>query len=264
MKIHAIKTGDVLVKSAFLGSPATAGLVPYFANVLLDRTRKRIPVMAWVIEHHEGIIVVDTGEDPAIKSNFITQSRFDIKPEEGIGAQLTRLGIGKKDVAKVVMTHLHGDHMDGLKDFQQTPIWVHEREFYLSQATNSKFFNRLGLNAPTLFSLPEDRFGTFENSYPLTKDGTIIAVATPGHTGGHISVIVVDNGIHYFIAGDTSYTEQTMLDQKLEGPSMEVAQHRQTLRRILDYTRQQPTVYLPSHDPESAQRLEARQPALTS
>jgi glyoxylase-like metal-dependent hydrolase (beta-lactamase superfamily II) len=263
MKIHAIKTGDVLVKSAFLGTPAKAGLLPYFANVHLDRTRVRIPVLAWVIEHPDGIIVVDTGEDPAIKSNFITQSRFEIAPEEGIGAQLTRLGIAKKDVTKVVMTHLHGDHMDGLKDFQNTPIWIKQGEFNLATAANGKFFNRLGLQAPTLFNLNADKFGTFENSVPLTSDGTVIAVSTPGHTAEHLSVVVIDNGIHYFIAGDTSYNQQAMLDQKLQGPTMKVDLHRQTLRHILDYTQQYPTVYLPSHDPDGPRRLAANETVKT-
>ncbi len=259
MKIHAIKTGDVLVKSAFLGSPATAGLLPYMANVFLDRKRVRIPVLAWVVEHPEGVIVVDTGENPAIKSNFITQSRFDIAPEEGIGAQLARLGIEKKDVAKVVMTHLHGDHMDGLKDFQNTPIWVHEREFNLARSKNSKFFANLGLQSPTLFNFNSEPFGPFETSYPLTRDGSVIAVPTPGHTAGHLSVIVVEDGIHYFIAGDVSYKERTLVSQTLEGPSLEVELHRQTLRRVMDYCREYPTVYLPSHDPESARRLAAKQ-----
>lgn len=31
-------------------------------------------------------------------------------------------------------------------------------------------------------------------------------VPTPGHTPAHVSVIVVDDGVGYFLAGDVSYT----------------------------------------------------------
>jgi glyoxylase-like metal-dependent hydrolase (beta-lactamase superfamily II) len=264
MKIHAIKTGDVLVKSAFLGSPATAGPLPYMGNIFLDRTRVRIPILAWVIEHPEGVIVVDTGEDPANKGNFITQSRYDVAPEEAIGEQLKKLGVGKKDVSKVVLTHLHGDHKDGVKDFLNTPIWVSEREYNLSPSANSKFFTGLGLQTPTLFNFNAEQVGSFQSSISLTNDGSVLAVPTPGHTAGHVSVIVMDSDVHYFIAGDVTYKERTLISQTLEGPSTEVESHRQTLRRVLDYVRQHPTVYLPSHDPASAQRLAIKQTTATT
>jgi N-acyl homoserine lactone hydrolase len=259
MKIHAIKTGDVLVKSAFLGSPANGGLLPYFANIFLDRSRVRIPVLAWAIEHSEGVIIVDTGENAATRGHFISQALFEISPEEEIGAQLDRLGIAKKDISKVVMTHLHGDHMDGLKDFQNTPIWVSEREFKLSPSANARFFSKRGLQNPTLINFNPERFGTFDSSLALTNDGTVFAIPTPGHTAGHLSVVVVEGGIHYVIAGDATYNERALINQTLEGPSLEIGLHRQTLQQIMDYVKRYPTVYLPSHDPASAHRLEAKQ-----
>ena len=47
----------------------------------------------------------------------------------------------------------------------------------------------------------------------------MIAVATPGHTADHISVIVVDEGITYVIAGDASYTEALMMAGQIDGVS---------------------------------------------
>ena len=52
---------------------------------------------------------------------------------------------------------------------------------------------------------------------------------------------------------------RAMLDQQIDGVTTDGETARDTLRRTLEYVRAQPTVYLPSHDPESAARLEARE-----
>lgn len=67
-----------------------------------------------------------------------------------------------------------------------------------------------------------------------------------------------------FLAGDTSYTEGLMLEQAVDGVSLrERIFARRTLGRVLRYAETVPTVYLPSHDPRSAARLDARVPVRT-
>jgi N-acyl homoserine lactone hydrolase len=84
-------------------------------------------------------------------------------------------------------------------------------------------------------------------------------VATHGHTKGHVSVVVEEDGHSVFLAGDTSYSEALMLDGAVDGVTPDVRTAGETLDRIREFTRQRPVVYLPSHDPEAAERLEARQ-----
>jgi glyoxylase-like metal-dependent hydrolase (beta-lactamase superfamily II) len=93
----------------------------------------------------------------------------------------------------------------------------------------------------------------------LTEVGDIIAVATPGHTADHISIIIQDSEITYFLAGDTSYNEELMLAGKLDGVSADEQVAGATLDAIRRFTQSRPTVYLPTHDPQSADRLTKRQ-----
>ena len=82
-------------------------------------------------------------------------------------------------------------------------------------------------------------------------------MATHGHTKGRVSV-VVDYGHSVFLAGDTSYNQALMVDGAIDGVTRDVRAARETLDRIRDFTRQQPVVYLPSHDPKASERLNAR------
>ena len=94
-----------------------------------------------------------------------------------------------------------------------------------------------------------------KRSRALSDDGRIVAVATPGHTPGHISVICVDDDDrHVMLAGDATDTlERLHSSGQAIGPDPKV--HVATLETILEHCAQHPTVYLPSHDPESAERL---------
>jgi glyoxylase-like metal-dependent hydrolase (beta-lactamase superfamily II) len=93
----------------------------------------------------------------------------------------------------------------------------------------------------------------------LTEAGDIVAVPTPGHTPGHLSIIVRTSNVSWFLAGDASYTEEMMVAGNVDGVASNDEATRDTLRRIRDLAAQEPLVYLPTHDPESHTRLERQQ-----
>jgi N-acyl homoserine lactone hydrolase len=110
--------------------------------------------------------------------------------------------------------------------------------------------------APQPLTLEDSPFGAFSHSRALSDDGRIVAVGTPGHTPGHISVICVDDaGRHVMLAGDVTDTLEQLHARGADavGPDPDV--HVGTLETILAHCAEHPTIYLPSHDPESAARV---------
>lgn len=107
-----------------------------------------------------------------------------------------------------------------------------------------------------MIDLAQLPWGPFPTSLSLTQAEDVLIVPTSGHTEVHLSVVLRENESTYFFAGDTSYTQQLMLDQQIDGVSLEAHAARRTLRRIQKLAEQTPLIYLPSHDPESAKRLE--------
>jgi N-acyl homoserine lactone hydrolase len=115
--------------------------------------------------------------------------------------------------------------------------------------------------APRLLDLPSEPFGPFPASMSLTDAGDVRIVATPGHTNGHVSVVVAEEEGFVFLAGDTSYTEALMLAGAVDGVAPNPGRARETLDRIRRFTEEERVVYLPAHDPLSGERLAARRPA---
>jgi glyoxylase-like metal-dependent hydrolase (beta-lactamase superfamily II) len=269
VKIHPIQTGQVQIKTS-QRRRKTGGLI----RVLLDRSwTEWLPIYAWAIEHPEGIIVVDTGDTartserdyfPRWHPYYRTSVRLDVSREQEIGPQLEDIGISPTDVRTVILTHFHTDHAGGLSHFPESEILVQGDEFASAQGLMGKLQGYLPHRwpdwiAPTPIPFEGAAVGPFEQSYSATQAGDVLIVPTPGHTPGHISVIVKADGVNYFLAGDTSYTQKLLLEREPDGVSPKRATAMRTIDLILEYAQSEPTVYLPSHDPQSAERLERQQ-----
>lgn len=269
MKIHAIQTGSVRIKSAQVEG-RRHGLARRLA-VFTDRSWSDwLPTYAWAIEHREGVTVVDTGQGTHLLETGKSlhpfarwEVAFRIEPEEEIGPQLRALGIGPRDVRQVVMTHLHMDHDGGLAHFRDSDILVARGELNLARGWAGWMRGYLPNRWPSWFDplpldLAPEAFGPFAASRRLTAAGDVIAIATPGHTRDHISVLAQEDSTIFFIAGDTSYNEALMLAGKIDGVSGDEVSSRATLAAIKRFAAERPTVYLPTHDPGSAMRLAHR------
>ena len=86
-----------------------------------------------------------------------------------------------------------------------------------------------------------------------------------GTRRGQLALIVEeDNGLSIFIAGDSSYSDELMLRGAVDGIAPDEQAARLTLERVRAYAAVVRTVYLPSHDPESAARLAERRVVQTA
>ena len=273
MNIHAIQTGTVALTMRWREGAGRGRL--RLLHTLLDREwTEPLPIYAFAIEHPEGVIVVDTGEtarvsEPGYFPRWHPLLRFAVRehvaPEQEIGPQLERLGIRPSDVRRVVMTHLHTDHAGGLHHFPNSEILVSRAELayasgllgrvrgYPNQRWPASF-------DPTPIDLPAAPFGPFPASLRLTEAGDVTLVPTPGHTPGQVAVVVEEGDHSVFLAGDSSYTQDSMLNGVADGVGSDEQAQRLTHERIRAYAAGTPTVYLPAHDPETAARLTERRP----
>ena len=124
------------------------------------------------------------------------------------------LGIGPRDVKKVILTHLHIDHDGGLAHFPNSKIFIARGELHASRGFLGTVCGYLPNRWPSWFDpapldFAAEPFGPFASSGRLTEAGDVLAIATPGHTANHVSVAVRDGNTTFFLAGDTSYNGGT-------------------------------------------------------
>lgn len=258
MRIHALTTGTVRLKHAFLH--ASQGWRRQVDLFLPGPWSDPMPIHCWAIEHADRLFLVDTGETANVHD--IPFAKFDVRPEQELPGALREVGLSLEDVETVVLTHMHGDHMDGAVHFKG-PVLVGEDELAFARSRNARMQQRL-LRQPVPagvdfreFALDGGPpFGAFPESHVLSDDGRIVAVSTSGHTVGHISIICVDDdGNHVMLAGDATDSVEQLRALRPDAVGPKPGVSIETMRIILAHAEQHPTIYLPSHDPESAARL---------
>jgi len=268
MQIHALQTGRVQVKRAQLvgqGHGFKRRFAPFIDNVWSDW----LPTYAFAVEHPDGVILVDTGSSAGLMNlprwhpYFRLAVRFDIDREQELGVQLLKIGIGPRDVTKVVLTHMHVDHDAGLKDFPHSTVLAAPGEIKIASGFAGQIRGYLPQRWPTGFNpkpleFDSESFGPFAHSRRLTRDGTVVAIPTPGHTAHHISVAVVDDAATLLIAGDVSYTEANLAAGLIDGVAQDDALARSTLLRLRALAAKRPIVFLSTHDPQTPARLAGR------
>jgi N-acyl homoserine lactone hydrolase len=219
-----------------------------------------VPIHCWAVEHAGRLLLVDSGEVAAARD--VPFARFEVEPRQELPHALAAAGLSPDDVSEVIFTHHHGDHVDGLVHLRGCRTRMGDAELRFIDTPLPRLMRRVlrqplpGGFAPEALVLDAVPFGAFARSLPLSEDGRIVAVDTPGHTPGHIAVICVDDaGRHVMLAGDASDTLEQLQARRPDAIGPDPKAHVATLERILAHCARHPTVYLPCHDPDSERRL---------
>jgi len=265
IQVHWIRTGSTQIRTS-QRRRERGGL----ARVLTDPTwTPWLPIYAWLIDHPEGPIVVDTGETartsepgyfPRWHPYYRRAVRMDVTPADEIGPQLTSMGVRPDDVRTVVLTHFHTDHAGWLRHFPHSRILVDGNEWRAARGVSGRLHGYLPQHWPEWFdpeplAFDEGPVGPFARAARVTRAGDVLVVPTPGHTPGHVSVVVRTADGTFFLAGDTSYAETLLVARRPDGVSPRPSVTLETMNRILAFAAEEPLVYLPTHDPESVRRL---------
>jgi glyoxylase-like metal-dependent hydrolase (beta-lactamase superfamily II) len=260
MRITGITTGTLRLKPTFLeGSPAHGGATGLIRSLWRDSGfTAPLPMWAWIVETGTERVLIDAGARPGAGGG-ITRTTFAIGADQSLTHELARHGLAPDDFDRVVLTHLHGDHVGGLGAFDTRKAWVARAEW----APVARFPGRLMRPlvapvpprfAPNLFDFDGPALHGFPGSWAVTRDQSIIALPTPGHSDGHTSFLVRGPSGDVLLAGDVTYDLPALEAQRSQGFVARPEEHRVTLRRVLSLV-ETGVAYLPSHDPMSPSRI---------
>ena len=240
------------------------------------------PINVYVIEHPDGVVVFDTGQDRASVTDpcyfpggpvgliYRRLAKFHITENATLTAGLERLGYRTGDVTTAVISHLHQDHIGGVGEIAHADLLVSRDEWSSLQRpmAGARGYLRPHIEIPGLTWRPvdfdrtsDDSLHPFTRSFDLFGDGSLTILPTPGHTHGSMSMLVRRaEGPPLLLVGDVTYDIAAFE----RGTSSGVGSRRrlrETRQRVLALRAANPGMpILAAHDPAAADLLAAVAP----
>jgi N-acyl homoserine lactone hydrolase len=251
------------------GNPARrilAGISP-FGEML------NAPCIAYAVRHPSaGTILIDTGmhsdaqENPRRDFGIPLSLMFrGLHPaKEPFDEQLRALDIEPGSVERVVMTHLHLDHTSGMRLLPNAKFTASGAEWAATQRRFPAGKGYVPHHLPAVsqmqlldFGRDGEPYATFKQTIDLLDDGTIRLISTPGHSAGHLSVLLrLADGGEALLIGDAAYTLRNIHEEILPMITDDDTAARRSIGEIKAFALANPqTTLVPSHDPDAWRAL---------
>lgn len=256
MTISALPTGSMESKAFFAFRGGGYG------------DKRDFTMTAFLVHHPKGDLLFDAGFGRKLEEHTKTMPWLmrQITTYTGghpVGDQMASSGYRTDNLAGVVLTHAHWDHVSGLDSLPpNVSVWVShaERSFISSRTPMTALINSFENVNYKEYRFDGGPYLGFPSSFDVWGDGSIVLVPAPGHTPGSIIVFInLPSGNRYALLGDLVWqsegvdlpAERPWLSRRLVRESDDEV--RENITRIAAIHKRFPEIrMIPAHDSRAA------------
>lgn len=192
--LHPVSDGTFLARPKYFGDHVAPDARPELFN---RHHAAALPIGCFVVRSNDRVVLVDAGLGPEL----------DELPHgmHLVGGQLLTglraLGVSTAEITDVVCSHLHTDHVGWLFDLDANPVFP-QATIWFGAGDWQHFVTGTGF----MHGHIREGFRAGPRMRPIDRDTTIApgitALAAPGHTPGHLCVVISSGQDRALLLGD--------------------------------------------------------------
>lgn len=227
IKIHAMRCGTVGTDETIPDRSKSKNPYAYTGVFRGERHRVWLPVYAYLIEHPQGRILVDTGWHTDVRQNqrkhlswqLNIASKAKLPTGEAVSEQLQKRGLSASDLDLVLLTHLDVDHASGLSLVKDAKAIYAGKAELAAVSQGDIRYNKKLWDGIAIRPVPMTADAAFPHgeAWDVFGDKTVYFVNLAGHSAGMTGVLVQNNGNYVILTGDACYNRHNWEEGKLPG-----------------------------------------------
>ena len=209
-RMYVLDCGDIALDNAAEFTPGATG-------------PGALAVTCYLIKHRDGWLLFDTGlgdQIAAMPGGFKSQvGLWTVK--RTLASELAELGLKPSDITYLVLSHSHPDHVGNLGLFSGSTLVVQKAEYDWKLPDGKPRFD------------PAQKVIAAEGDHDVFRDGSVVLIATPGHSPGHQNLLVrLPKTGAILLTGDSVHTKANWDGHKVPSRNFNVPQSLAALDRM--------------------------------
>jgi N-acyl homoserine lactone hydrolase len=196
----------------------------------------------YLIRHTQGWLLWDTGVTDAIATMPEGQAPADPRMThwrrpKTLASQLDQLAVKPTDIKFLAVSHTHPDHIGNVGLFRTSMLLVQKAEYDWPSPLGIGRFK------------PEHPATKLEGDHDVFGDGSVMIIATPGHTPGHQSLLVkLPNTGALVLSGDAVHFKSNWENRGVPSGNTDKDKTLASMQRIADVLAKEKAQLWINHD----------------
>ena len=215
----------------------------------------------WLIKHGSEWLLWDAGvpeaalNDPRGWSTLPKLIVYHL--DKTLTDQLAEIGLKPRDIARVAISHTHGDHIGNVGLFPNSTILIQQAEYSWINSPDgpNDNVNQLMALARKLLGAPKN-LQLIDGDTDVFGDGSVTLVSTPGHTPGHQSLLVhLKNSGFIILSGDVVHLEENFEKNRVPSLNTNNAESIASMQKIRQLIAMYKATLFINHDKKQTDKL---------
>jgi glyoxylase-like metal-dependent hydrolase (beta-lactamase superfamily II) len=199
----------------------------------------------YLVKHGDEYLLWDTGH---------AMTTPNVAPKVSLVDQLAKVELKPDDIKYVGISHYHGDHTGQVNSFPKATLLIGQREW--DAISSPKPAEGVNFKPFEAWLKGDSKVEPLANDKDVFGDGSVIVLATPGHTPGHRSLLVkLPQTGNVLITGDAAHFHENYETDGVPSFNYDRAQTVASLERLKKIAANLKATVIIQHDARDVEKL---------